>query len=186
MTAVRYIEALWEKVLRFVMVYNEQRLKCIFLEGLRSCTCYSMSTCWGAHKKGTLHSVSHHAASLVKISESSHSSASLMREDHGSRLSSDKSCRQPIRIIPVLAIKVDDYSSTKSLQGIKDIGGSHFRGYNKNKNAPTTVASIKLQQQTPLNRLQENTAFCRLCSSWRYQAEECHFLPLQVRLTLLQ
>lgn len=84
-----------------------------------------------------------------------------------------------------MGIAEDRRTSSSTPEGNRKKGGNRFKHQNKNKKTSTTVAPIVYQQQDPVNRLEKNTAYFRLCVTRDLQAENCHVITLQVSLTLL-
>lgn len=69
MSATLFSELLWEKALRCGRVYNDARLKALFIEGLHTSIRLSMRLYWAANKDATLHDLARHATSLSKFQE---------------------------------------------------------------------------------------------------------------------
>lgn len=95
MTAVCHCEVLWEKALGCGRVYDEPRLKAIFIEGTHSSIRNLMRTYWGAHKETTLHNLALHVTLLVKLPEDTITLTSSAREETRSRRKSSRSTRDP-------------------------------------------------------------------------------------------
>lgn len=68
-----YAEALWNQSLRCQLVYDEQVLKVIFLEGLPGSIHHSMTSYWGSQQSDTVHDLLRNPTSLRKLQWGLHS-----------------------------------------------------------------------------------------------------------------
>lgn len=118
-TGTRHFEILFEKALRCGVVYNEPRLKEIFIESLRSSICYSTRKYWGAHKGAKLHSLARYATNHVKLQENTHGTSSSMVGNNRRWPKSSKLSRRRKRNTPVLAIREDVGSFSSSFEAKK-------------------------------------------------------------------
>lgn len=68
-TTVQYYQARYDRALRCGMIYNEARLKAIFIKGLHAFICYSVGIYCGANYKATIQNLVRHTTSLLKLRE---------------------------------------------------------------------------------------------------------------------
>lgn len=111
---------------------------------------------------------------------------SSTREETGSPPRSSRSSQHPMKVTQVMVIEETVHSSSSSSEGKVKKGTSCFKLQNKAKKTPTTAIPIAQKRHCSINHLREDERYCRLCFNTRHQAEKCPFLPLQIRLTLLQ
>lgn len=105
MTAACCSEALHEKALRFGSLYDELRLKVIFIDHLQPSVLYYMRSYWRVRKEATLHSLKRHATLLVILRRGRGIAKLSTYEDAKSRRRSSSSPRVLTRITPFIIIE---------------------------------------------------------------------------------
>lgn len=173
-------------------VYDESRLKELFIEGLHHLILFSMRNHWRANKRSTLQNLARYATSLFKLPEGSRSSCITVQADSHSLQKPLKNANRGNRL--TLAMTVANERHSKSSLSL---GGPSSKPLDRSKcqtNSPKMsialqghVASISQQVQAPLqyaSRSPTCSGYYCLCSNARHVMKACPLIQLKLVLFL--